>query len=393
MMRFRLHPSGLTLHRYAERTLGSTPSLLVRRHLASCPDCRASVSFTRALPDALANLPATIPLDSTLLARVIQERAAGQRAILPTTRSTRAANRWRKRSTGLATGFAAAAVIAGVIISHSGSSTRNTSPAHVVAHQSSSAPADEFAVSEFFLPRSAFATEVARADSSAPPLTIDGSRLEAGVFRYARFERTPGGARRQIGRESVELSLARVEGHDAWRVIQRRQIADTEHVETLYAERATLRPLGRTIRVHPYTHYAGITVRQRLVEDSLTGWMQTDSGLGRPIARHLSAALAPYLSDALSPVLLGAVSVGPRWRGRFSILGWAVRDGDVSFPARLRVVGDERVTVPAGTFECWKLAVDASVGMQTYWVRKSDGIGVRSLLESNDVSRELVLTR
>jgi hypothetical protein len=70
-----------------------------------------------------------------------------------------------------------------------------------------------------------------------------------------------------------------------------------------------------------------------------------------------------------------------------------VRNGDVSFPAMLRVAGAERVTVPAGTFDCWKLSVDAGIGMQTYWVRKSDGVGVRALFESEGVVRELVLTR
>ena len=184
-----------------------------------------------------------------------------------------------------------------------------------------------------------------------------------------------------------------VEGRSTWLVIQRRQIADTQHIETLYADRTTLRILGRTVRVQPYMRYLGITVRQRLLGDSLTGWMQTDSGLGRPIARSLSPRSGPYLSDALAPVLLGATTLGPEWRGRLSILGWAVGDGDVSFPARLRVVGEERVTVPAGAFDCWKVAVEASLGMQTYWVRKSDGVGVRALLVRGDASRELVLTR
>jgi hypothetical protein len=69
-----------------------------------------------------------------------------------------------------------------------------------------------------------------------------------------------------------------------------------------------------------------------------------------------------------------------------------VRNGDVSFPARLRVLAEERVTVPAGTFDCWKVAVEASAGMQTYWVRKADGVGVRALFERDNLVRELVLT-
>jgi hypothetical protein len=384
MMRLspRWHPSEVMLQRYAERRLGATSSRWVARHLASCHDCRGSVSFARSLAEALTSLPPMTGLDDTLIERVLEERRAGQRAVLPAG-DLALPSRGRRTAIILAVAAAAAVIIAASLVSRS----------RVVTRKSPPAPTEEFAVSEFFLPKSAFATETEHTDSTFRPLTLDGARLRPGVIKYIRFERIGGGARRRIGTESVELSASRIEGRDAWRVLQRRQVADTEHVETLYADRATLRTLGRTIRVHPYLHYAGITVRQRLVGDSLTGWMQTDSGLGRPIARHLSPASAPYLSDALAPVLLAATTLDPRWRGSLSILGWAVRDGDVSFPARLRVVGEERVTVPAGTFDCWKVAVEASVGAQTYWVRKSDGVGVQALLERDDMSRELVLTR
>jgi hypothetical protein len=385
----------MMLQRYAERRLGATSSHWVRRHLASCHDCRTSLSFARSLGEALKSLPSMTPLDNALIERVLEERRAGHRAVLPTGNLALPTRAWRKGLI-LAAAAAAAVILATSLVSRSRSTRttdRSASSSRVVTQKSPPTSTEEFAVSEFFLPRSAFATEIDRSDSLFPPLTLDGGRLKSGVVKYIRFERVGDGARRRIGSESVELSATRIEGRDAWRVVQRRQIADTEHVETLYADRATLRALGRTIRVRPYMHYVGITGRQRLIGDSLTGWMQTDSGLGRPIARHLSPAPAPYLSDALAPVLLGATTLDGRWRGSFSILGWAVRDGDVSFPARLRVIGQERVTVPAGTFECWKVAVEASVGMQTYWVRKTDGVGVRALLERDGLSREIVLTR
>lgn len=394
-MRLRFHPSEMMLHRFAEGTLGATPSLWLKSHLASCHQCRQSVAFTRSLRDALATMPATVPMNSSLIDRVLAERRAGERAVLPVPDSIATHRVGHQRLYRILLPLAAAAVLLAIVLYRAAPARapeENTSP-RVLARQPSPASTEEFAVSEFFMPKSAFATELLPADSSVVPLSLDGLRLRSAVVKYARFERAGRGARRRIGTESVELSEARIEGRSAWRVVQRRQIADTEHVETLYVDRPTLRILGRTIRVQPYTHFVGITVRQRLVGDSLTGWMQTDSGLGRPIARHLSPRSGPYLSDALAPVVLGATTLGPAWHARISILGWAVRDGDVSFPARLRVVGRERVTVPAGTFECWKIAVDAIMGMQTYWVRESDGVGVRALLERDDVTRELVLTR
>jgi anti-sigma factor RsiW len=392
-MRLPLHPTEMTLHRYAEGTLRGTGSLWVRRHLASCHECRASVIFTRSLREALASLPPEPSPDAALIDRVLAERRAGDRSVLPTADDYQPAVRRRISLPVLATS-AAAVLVFSVVLHYRPWATEQhsaTTPGGV-ARKTSPPLTEEFAVSEFFVPRSAFASEPNPSDSSRP-LSLDGARLRPATIKYAQFERRSGGVRRQIATESVELTATRIDGRDAWRVLQRRKIGDTVHVETLYADRATLRTLGRTIRVQPYLRYAGITVRQRLVGDSLTGWMQTDSGLGRPIARHLLPRYAPYLSDALAPMLLGATTLDRDWRGSFSILGWAVRNGDVSFPVRLRVVGDERVTTPAGTFDCWKVAVDASIGMQMYWVRKSDGIGARALVVRDDVVRELMLTR
>jgi polyisoprenoid-binding protein YceI len=50
---------------------------------------------------------------------------------------------------------------------------------------------------------------------------------------------------------------------------------------------------------------------------------------------------------------------------------------DVLRPVQLRVTGEERVRVPAGTFDCWRMTISHSGGVIDYWVRKSDGIAVR----------------
>src|SRR5690242_8736212 len=83
-MPFFVHPGAIILQRYAERTLGPTRSAWVRRHLASCVDCRASVVFTRSLGSALAGLPEPSLRDDTLIDRIVSERGAGARALLPT---------------------------------------------------------------------------------------------------------------------------------------------------------------------------------------------------------------------------------------------------------------------------------------------------------------------
>ena len=67
------------------------------------------------------------------------------------------------------------------------------------------------------------------------------------------------------------------------------------------------------------------------------------------------------------------------WRGSVSIVGWAVISSDVFYPVTLRVVGEETLKTAAGSFDCWKLHVSAGSEQRIQWVRKSDGIALRSI--------------
>ena len=84
------------------------------------------------------------------------------------------------------------------------------------------------------------------------------------------------------------------------------------------------------------------------------------------------------MSDALAPLGLVGVPLAAGWQRSLSILGWAVVPNDVVYPVSLRVVGEERITAPTGEVDCWKLEVVAGKERRTEWVRKSDGVGLRS---------------
>jgi hypothetical protein len=170
-------------------------------------------------------------------------------------------------------------------------------------------------------------------------------------------------------------------------------------VETLYIARSDLRLLHRTIGVSPFRRWQRIDIRQHFQGDRLTGRMTTDGpsiGAGRPIARTLRPAFGPYFSDVFAPVLFMAVPLSSTWKGSASLLGWAVIDSDVFTPVELRVEGEERIAVPAGTFDCWRISVRFAGERMVYWVRRSDGLGVRLLDDLNVPARgtrEVVLTR
>jgi hypothetical protein len=389
------HPSRRTLQRFAERELAPAGQRRVASHVVSCERCRTYVSFARSLGEALgdyqsANEPAVA--DEKLIERVLAERAAGARVILPVGEQGQAAKHWRGRVvSGIVVSVAAAMVL---LLMRSWRAPERPVPNGSVAQQpkavgndslgsaaTDSFPAHDF-VSTLFLPQEAHAAQPPRGTGPLlPSATLSGAELEPGHFVFAQLSIDSTGRSREVARGTIDLAAAEIEGTVGWRFISAWRFSDRVEVETLYVDRGSLRLLGRTLHVAPYLHYREITIRQRLMGDSLVGWMNTYEGLGRPIARRLSPAFGPYITDAIASFALSGVDLDARWRRSLSVVGWAVRPNDVAYPIELRVAGDERVTVPGGTFDCTRLTITVNGSRQSYWVRKEDGIGVRTLTE------------
>ncbi len=222
-------------------------------------------------------------------------------------------------------------------------------------------------------------------------LSVHPERLRAGQLEYLRVWQDSTG--RVMKKVQSLLSVA-AEG-SSWRVasIGRELTAGgrATTAETLAVAQRDLRLLTRVVHVRPYRRWAGINIEQRMSGDSVTGRMTLDGVKGmRTIARRLPPTYAPYLADVLAPVYFATVPLSRSWTGRVTILGWAVVPDDVLFPVELRVTGEEQVQVPAGRFDCWRLDVRYPGGAFAYWVRKADGIAVRTLEQQPDGGRRIV---
>jgi hypothetical protein len=165
--------------------------------------------------------------------------------------------------------------------------------------------------------------------------------------------------------------------------------------ESLYVTQKSLAPVARMVHVTPYRRFPGINIAQRFVGDSVLGEMSLkDMTTRRSIAASVpfsSGGVVP--SDGAGPVLLMGVRLSPTWSTKLNLLGWSVVPKDVLHPFSMRVVASERITVPAGTFDCWKMAVTYDGHTRSLWVRKSDQIGVMSRDETKGSAgiREVVL--
>ena len=315
-----------------------------------------------------------------LFDRVMRARERGERTSLAVTGSApRSAFHIRPRT------FMAAAVVAAAAASI------------MLMSRSSSIASD----AQLFVSNGAFVSVAdaqelpARAQPTAPPFTqIRGARLHAGRLAFAQRWTTSPLRDTVDARSTVEVTPVMLQGDSAWRAISVWTgnvggYGKRVEVETLYLARNDLHLLRRDVHASPYNRFSRINISQRLTGDSVLGQMTAeDKGVvraRRPIAQRLPVQFAPFMTETLAPLMLAAAELSPGWHRSVSLLGWAVRPGDVFSSVDLRVVGEEIIQVPAGTFDCWRLELRAADHVIGYWVRKSDGLGVRT----RDASRKL----
>jgi hypothetical protein len=297
-----------------------------------------------------------------LIDRVLAERASGQRAVLPAATTHRFQRPWFRA--GLIT-LAAAVVVAVALVLEKRSSGEETA-----------------VVSSGLFIGTAFAGQIESAPA-APRLRLTSAALQARRYDYSIDFVDSAGRASHDGRGSIEVAATAHEGVPAWNVIlaaeqteggQRRAIA-----ETLVVAKSDLRLLTRVVHVRPYRVFSSINIAQRFTADSVLGEMTTDRGIRRPIARRLPERFGPFLSDAMAPLALAGAPLTQGSTFSLSLVGWAVVPMDVFYPVTVRVVGEERLQTRSGVFDCWKLDVAAGSQHRVEWVRKSDGIGLRSI--------------
>lgn len=341
--------------------------------------------FAEGIRPELQALPTPEP-PGELLGRILASREAGTRIILPDVRETR-----RPPQLRIASAVAVAAVLLLLAVPIREWVGRNALPSGV-------------STGAGFFGRVAFAQGPGEDEPGLPPVRAE----RAGAMRPLRVEyerriRDRTGRLTSALRSDLALTADTFEGVAAWKVTSFDRDATTrqrrDDIETTYVARRDLRLLRRSIHVTPYSRFERINIQQRFAGDSVTGRMTTDGpsiGRGRPIARRLRPEFAPYIANAFGPFFLMATPLARDWRGSASLLGWAVIPSDVFVPVELRVEGEERVRLPAGTFDCWRVSIRIARRKITYWARKSDGLGVRVYDESEKSTqgtRETVLTR
>jgi hypothetical protein len=303
---------------------------------------------------------------------VIARRAAGDRVVLPAAAAPRRGSSW------LPVAIAAGILLVGLIL------RQHPAPLPLGVDANARFLVDYVSISAGLFPRAAFAS-MPQTAPSAPPLSgINGLSLGGRHFEYRVQYVDSTGKTSPESEGTIRVESATLDSVPVWRVEHHASFAagGQQRVigETLYVTRRELRLLTRRVHQNSSLRHNEFTITQRFVDDVVSGEVTADGGIGRPrvrspIAQRLPSAFGPFLSDALAPVALAGVPITNDWSASASMLGWAVREFDLFYPVTLRVIGSERY----GSVDCWKIRVVAGAQQRTQWVRKSDGIALRSV--------------
>jgi len=302
-----------------------------------------------------------------LLARILESRAAGIRVALPLAR--RGYRKW-------IVGALAAAATVVLVMSNGG---RARPPVRTgIDYQ-------DLAAALSFWPQAAIAQQLGPPRLPRYDLVrhLDAARVvHAGAWTYDICATIDDELTKCRSRLTIELREAQRGQRPAWLMIQRVAMVrdwslrpDTIHVppDTTYFARETLRPIAWSIvgdRIRVERNFSFDSVHETL---DITG---PDPRSWRARGRLPGAADAPLvLRWARYDVvpLLQALPLAPGWRGSVYSVGLIgpVPRGSPFSPLDMRVVGRDRIDVPAGRFDCWKIELrmgDETVAM--LWASK-----------------------
>ena len=382
-----VHPRSRLLQRFVEGALEPAARRRVADHLAHCGRCREWVAFGRALAAAAQSLP-QIVAPPHVLAGVLADRVAGEQVILPLHDATTRRARTRVLRLGLA---AAGIVVIGVLATGRPKARRGAA----TSSPPDSLPTLRSVVTNLGLfPSAAYGQEVSPNEPRMPPITdIDASSIGPLTLSYEYTVTADSEPLQKPEHTVVSIARTEVNGTPAWRIANRSLDHTPDPIETTYVDRRSLRPITRAAYNVGFSRF---TVSQRFVADSLLGTMRTTKQ-GWRLARQLpaTATSGPWLVGGGMPIaLLRAVRLHAEWRGKAVVVGWGAVRSDLVYPVTLAVTGEERIRIPAGTFDCWRLSLSDMRRGRTLWVRKSDQLPIllRDTTHTPGQVREAVLT-
>ena len=218
----------------------------------------------------------------------------------------------------------------------------------------------------------------------------DGTRLAPGRWVYSWIPARPA----QAGdfpafADTVTIRRGTFREEAVWLVTQlvrRASGQGTGRLDSLYLSLSNLRPLRSALLL-----YRPDRVQRAMAMDferDSVRWQFRLPGSGSPGRDTVVMARLPAHYSAVwpeFPILLNGIQFTSGWSGAVPVLvltiDWAHNDAPMPvYWTDLRVTGREQVTVPAGTFDCWRV-VQTNLGQREtiteLWVDSRSGVLVK----------------
>lgn len=206
--------------------------------------------------------------------------------------------------------------------------------------------------------------------------------IRTGEWRYLA-EAQLGDQRQDLGARTVSIALTDSGDAAAWLVVMSTEVEGHQVTDSVMMRRSDLSPVSRHL-IMPGTDLV------LAVADSVAHGLLTAQTSVVP----LNVRLGPrgFLNYYSLRAALVELPLTAGWAGQASVL--EVLAHPVFATLTLSVVGDERITVPAGEFDCWRLKVAGPGIDEEYWVDKGhqDVIRTREPFGPQRVIMQLDLT-
>ncbi len=206
---------------------------------------------------------------------------------------------------------------------------------------------------------------------------LESNRVRPGRWTYERVWITDGVFTSPQGSRTITVAAGRYDARPVWLVTESRRIKGmgSGSGDTVFVDQGSLRPLGRMLS----TRYAFLI--QRFAGDSLAetlhvgpphGDRNFQGGAALPGIRG-SPFLISWSPYSLEP-LIQALPLTREWRASVYSVNWlSMAERFPAFtPLDLRVSGTERISVPAGVFDCWTLEVREGRDKFLVWVSRNE---------------------
>lgn len=215
------------------------------------------------------------------------------------------------------------------------------------------------------------AAQAAPVDSSARRLRINPTAVRSGQFVYQMtLERDAGTT--ILGTRTLTVSLSNYAGAPAWLLLEQRQLDSAVDTDSLFTDLVGFRPLHWGARI------GGARVSAEFRGDTAFG------GTSGPPGRRSIVASVPsvtFINWGMLETVLRLLPLSASWEDSAQTFS-ASLGANATLPTRLSVIGEDRVRLPAGMFDCWVVAVHAGdTARGLYWVTKTDPIVVRSAVD------------